>query len=222
MVLEAFRQSDRLSQVSEQLTRMLTESRHVLDLALSSLLAGADPAAVDEDIHDTDRRINALEQEIRRELVVHTSVRGAADITAVLILLMMSRKVERIGDNAKNIYDIAAQGIDLSEAPDRDELRRYRAEVSEAITLAGQVFNSADTEAAQAFVDRMVEIQGEFDEKVDALIVSTEPSNFGVPRALLYRYLKRIIANLEGMATAVVNPFDLIDYTPEGEENTET
>ncbi|HEX9887906.1 MAG TPA: PhoU domain-containing protein [Nitriliruptorales bacterium] len=222
MVLEVFRQSDRLQKVSDQITRMLNESRHVFDEAMSALLAGADPAALDDDIHGTDRRINALEQEIRRELVIHTSVRGTADITAVLILLMVGRKIERMGDNAKNIYDIAAQGIDLAEAPDHAELAGYRDEVSQAITRAGEVFNSGDVEAARTFAERMVQLQREFDQHVDTLIVSDAPSTHGVPRALLYRYLKRIVANLEGMASAVANPFDLIDYTPEGDEQGET
>ena len=35
---------------------------------------------------------------------------------------------------------------------------------------------------------------------------------YAVPRALLYRYFKRITANLSGVVSAVVSPVDQIDY----------
>ena len=48
------------------------------------------------------------------------SVHGTSDITAVLVVLMVSRKVERIGDNAKNIYDLATYDVDLSQSEDAE------------------------------------------------------------------------------------------------------
>lgn len=219
MVLELFRHTDAgLDRISQQITRMLSESRHVFDEAMSALLAGADPDVLEADIYETDRRINQLEQEIRRELIVHTSVKGTTDITSVMVLLMVSRKIERIGDNAKNIYDLVLEGIDLSGARDLDELRRYRDEISGQIAETADIFAAGEAEQAEAFMEKAVALQQECDEKMHSYLHLDEPSSFTVPRALLYRYAKRIVAQLEGIVSAVVNPFDLIDYSPTGEE----
>lgn len=196
---------------------MLVDSRHTFDEAMSALLGGGRPDVVADDIHETDRRINALEQEIRRELVVHASVRGTADITAVMIMLMVSRKIERIGDNAKNIYDLAADGVDLSNADDLPVLSGYRDELSSLISTAAEIFDANDRVGGARFVARAVELQREFDERTSGLIHSSEPSSQGVPRALLYRYFKRIVANLEGIVSTVVNPLDLVDYNATGD-----
>ena len=40
------------------------------------------------------------------------------------------------------------------------------------------------------------------------LLHSDEPGSYAVPRAMLTRYLKRVVANLEGSARAISSPFD--------------
>jgi hypothetical protein len=46
-------------------------------------------------------------------------------------------------------------------------------------------------------------------------MVSYIPSTVGVPKALLFRHLKRITAHLMNVLTAVVMPFDRLDYWDE-------
>ena len=201
---------------------MLGHARHIFDEAMSALLAGAAPEALADDIFGTDRRINELEREVRRELVVHISVHGTSDITSVLVVLMVSRKVERIGDNAKNIYDLATYDVDLSQSEDAEQLRAARDEVSEMMWAAAEIFRTEDAERGQPFLDRSRELQREYDEVVADLVRASTDAPHAVPRALLYRYLKRIVANLEGVVAGVVQPLDLIDYSPGGEEESET
>ena len=76
MVLEFFRRGSesQLEQIESKIGQMLGDARHSFDLAASALLAGADPAVVGHDVHATDKRINATEREVRRDLVVHVSV----------------------------------------------------------------------------------------------------------------------------------------------------
>jgi phosphate uptake regulator len=201
---------------------MLGHARHIFDEAMSALLAGASPEALADDIFGTDRRINELEREVRRELVVHLSVHGTSDITSVLVVLMVSRKVERIGDNAKNIYDLATYDVDLSHADDAEALRSARDEVSEMMWAAADIFRTEDVERGQVFLDRTRVLQRDYDDVVAELVRSQTTAEHAVPRALLYRYLKRIVANLEGVVAGVVQPLDLIDYEPDGTEASET
>lgn len=201
---------------------MLAHARHVFDEAMSTLLAGASPAALADDVFGTDLRINALEREVRRELVVHLSVHGTTDMTAALVVLMVSRKVERIGDNAKNIYDLATYDVDLSQATDAGDLRQARDEISEMMFTAAEVFRSEDTDRGQPFLDRARELQHLYEERIADLVRANDTSDYAVARALLYRYLKRIAANLEGVVAGVVQPLETIDYEPDGTEIDET
>lgn len=225
MIWQAFRSGASgpgLENMVGHVAEMLGHARHIFDEAMSALLAGASPDALADDIFGTDRRINELEREVRRELIVHVSVHGTADITAALVVLMVSRKVERIGDNAKNIYDLATYDVDLSQAEDAPQLREDRDEVSQMMWTAAEVFRHEDADRGQAFLDRSRQLQRIYDDRVADLVRSAGRADHAVPRALLYRYLKRIVANLEGVVAGVVQPLEMIDYEPDGGEASET
>jgi phosphate uptake regulator len=197
------------------LLEMLANDRHSFDLATSALLMGADPEAVGPDLRSTDRLVNEATREVRRLLVVHVSVHGATQVTPVLTYMSIVKDVERVGDYAKNIFDIAAQGIDLSGEADREELGGYRDRVSTLITEASRAFGEGDVDRArelQAEGDAMLD---DFDGRVDAYLHSTQPAAEAVPRALYYRYLKRITAHLMNMLTALTMPVDRLDYFDE-------
>jgi len=131
MVMSFFRKSDSpLEQISNQTISMLGDARHSFDLASTVILSGADSKAVGADIDATDRRINEAEQKLRSELVVHVSVRGGGDIGLVLGYTLLLKKIERIGDQARNIFDLAADGVSLAGSDDIDEFVARRQEIS--------------------------------------------------------------------------------------------
>ena len=57
-----------------------------------------------------------------------------------------------------------------------------------------------------------------FDDLVDSLVTSDGAASEAVPRALFYRHLKRIVAHLMNLLTAVVVPVDRLDYLDEPRE----
>ncbi len=128
MVLKFFqgRRENHLEQAEGKLLEMLANDQHSFDTATSVLLDGADPVSVGPDLAATDAQINEAERELRRHLVVHASVHGSSQVAAILVYMSVAKDVERIGDYSKNIYDVAAQGADLSDSPDRNELIGYR------------------------------------------------------------------------------------------------
>ena len=89
---------------------MMANNRHSFYIATSALLSGSDPAVVGPDLHRTDLQVNEAQRAIRRELVVHASVHGTSQVPAILTYMSVDKDVERIGDYAKNIYDLAAMG----------------------------------------------------------------------------------------------------------------
>lgn len=218
MVMEFFRggADKELEQIEQTIQQMLLDCRHTFDAAINALLGGTDPDLVKKDIKKTDRRVNKSEREVRRELVVHTSVRGAqADIPMVLVSMSIVKDAERIGDYAKNIFDIAREGVDLSSADDLDQLIRHRDRVSRLIAETARIFGERDTEAAHLILQTEDENLDEYDSIVVAQIESEQPAAEAVPRALLYRYLKRITAHAMNILTSLVMPIDRLNYYDE-------
>ena len=218
MVLDFFRGGGdaQLEQIEAQIRQMLVDDRHTFDTAINALIAGTDPELVRKDVHKSDRRVNKAERAVRRQLVVHVSVRGAsADISLVLASMSVVKDAERIGDYSKNIWDIANSGVDLSGAEDISVLIRYRDRISRLIGETARVFGEKDLDAAHALLQGGDDLQAEYDELIAEQLHTDRPAREAVPRALLYRYLKRITAHLLNILTSLVMPIDRLDYYDE-------
>lgn len=218
MVMSFFRKSESgLDHISHQTISMLGDARHSFDLASTAVLSGADPDAIGADIEATDRRINQAEQQLRSELVVHVAVRGSDDIGLVLGYTLLLKKIERIGDQAKNIFELATEGVSLLGASDIEEFVTHRQQISLMYVEAADLLASQDVTAARDFLARSLVLNDQCGAKVREYMQSEEPGSWAVPRAILYRYWKRIVANLAGIVTAAIEPLQSIDYLDDGE-----
>jgi phosphate uptake regulator len=148
-------------------------------------------------------------------LVVHASVAGGIEIPTVLVYMSIVKDIERIGDYAKNLIDIALDGVTFSSAPDSEEWRRLSGEVSHLIADAAETFHARDVERARTLLTRGDELLGQFDDKVSALVRGEDQRSQAVARALAYRYVKRVVAHLLNLLTAVVMPIHRLDYLDE-------
>lgn len=208
MVLSFFRGDDGVfDTIDRQVTEMLGACRHAFDLATGALIASDDIVAIGEDVRSTDRIVNQLEEDVRRELVVHAAVRGGTDIGVVLTSLLVVKKLERVGDQCKNIFDLADRGVRIT-AEDRAEFDEDRRVVSGLFAEAVQVLAARDEPAIADYTERAEALMSVYDERVNELLDSERASSWGVPRAMLARYLKRIVANLDGCARVVSTPLD--------------
>ncbi|MBC8195747.1 MAG: PhoU domain-containing protein [Acidimicrobiia bacterium] len=203
--------------IDAQVQRMVTDARHTFDLAMNALTGGA-VETVAEDVRRTDRQINITEMEIRRALVVHASVHGGGDTPEVLVVMNMIKDLERIGDYNKNIFDMAEEGVSFAGSDDVDRILAYRDEVSTRIALLGEILSVRDEDRTRAYIQRGDELRREFDGRIRDLIHSSEPALTSVPRALLYRFLKRVTAHSLNVASAVIMPVDRLDYFDEDDD----
>lgn len=201
---------------SHETIAMLGDARHSFDLASAAVLAGADPTAIGADIRATDERINATEQRLRSELVVHVSVRGGDDIGLVLGYTLLLKKIERIGDQAKNILDLAEEGISLAGSDDVSGFNARRQEISQMYVEAADVLATGDAERAAAFLARTREMNADCERRLHEYMQSNEPGHWAVPRAILHRYWKRIVANLAGIVSSAIEPIQSLDYLDGG------
>jgi len=184
----------------------------VFDLAISTLLDRAPVAELGPKLRATDLKIHALEQELRRQLAVHASVFGGIETPVVLVYMSIVKDLERLGDYAKNLLDLARDGADFSTLADADDWRRIAGEIAAQITEAAATFRERDVEAARRVVEKAKVLMSDFDRRVTALVRGDDTGPQAVARALACRYLKRVAAHVSNVLTAVINPVDKLDF----------
>lgn len=215
------RGSEPLERIEQKIQTMLEHDRREFELAMSALVGGAVAAEVNPELRSTDQKVNQLEREIRRELVVHASVLGRIETPAVLIYMSIVKDIERIGDYAKNLLDLALDGADFRNTPDAEEWRELEQRVSRYMADVGAAFGRRDAEASRPLLNTGGDMLGLFDRRVSALVRGEAGgrNEQSVARALAYRYLKRVVAHLMNVLSAVVMPVDRLDYFDEDPED---
>ncbi|QGG93657.1 PhoU domain-containing protein [Actinomarinicola tropica] len=217
MVLSFFRRGESgMEQITQRVVDMLHDARHSFDLATSALVDGVPAGDVADDLHATDERINRAEQELRRELIVHVAVHGGDDIGDVLGYTLLIKKIERIGDQAKNIWDMAGEGVSFAEADDREEYASGLRAISEMVDEVAELIVDPDPDRIAAFRARADAMRVAEEARIREFMHSDEPGHWAVPRAVLHRYLKRVVANLGGVVTTLTEPVQTQDYFDEG------
>jgi phosphate uptake regulator len=208
-----FRDADQLQHVEEQLVEMLANCQEAFRLATTAVFGEADVDVTGADLKTLDKEINRTERAIRRELLVHGTVRGA-DVDQGLMLTYMSlaKDIERIGDKCKDIWELAEMGANLSEGPGADELARDRARVAELLEETLDVFAREDAGMVHELIPGIRKAGESYDALVHQYVMSDAPSREASPRALFYRYVKRLSAHLSNILSSIVMPVDRLDF----------
>jgi phosphate uptake regulator len=208
-----FKEADSLGDVEAQLDQMLANCSQMFDLATDAIFGVVSAETISDELRSLDKEVNKTERGVRRELLVHGAVRHA-EIEQGLLLAYMSvaKDIERIGDYCKNIWDLAAAGVDFSGASDGEMLKGHVDEVREMLAAGRAAFTTQDQKAVHALIPRIEVDAAGHDELVMGYVRSTESGSFAVPRALFYRFLKRICSHLSNVLSSVVMPLDRIDY----------
>ncbi len=221
MVLDFFKRVDHSSieEVEAKLVEMLHNARAVYDAATDAIFGGGKSKETKNTVKGTDREINVAQQEVRRALLVHASVVPGADIPLVLAYMSVVKDVERIGDYAKNLYDIARYGEDFAADPDHEELTSYAEAVGQLIDDAAEVFSNRNVERAESLIAKADGFLDDYDRHVKAAYQSEGPASAAVARALYFRYLKRITSHVMNLMTSLVVPVDMLDYYDEAKDD---
>jgi phosphate uptake regulator len=221
MVLDFFRRSSHstVEEVEQRIAGMLVDGRQVYDAAMGALFGGGKSKETKREVRETDRGINRAQQEVRRALLLHAAAHESVDLGLVLGYMSVVKDAERIGDYAKNLYDLAKYGVNFEGASDVGELEEYCDAVGNLIDDAAAVFAERDVTRAQRLIDKADTFLDEYDGHIKKAYLSEGPASDAVARALYYRYLKRITAHLMNLMTSLVMPVDRLDYYDEARED---
>jgi hypothetical protein len=133
----------------------------------------------------------------------------------VLGFILLLKKIERVGDQTKNILELAEEGVSLHEADDIKELLAERQVISALFAETSDLLAKDSPELTDDFVDRLKTLSDDQNAKILSYISSELPGYEVVPRAIYHRYLKRIVANLLGVVSTAAEPLPNIDYLDE-------
>ena len=176
----------------------------------------SDKAALKIDIRKKDQQINKYQQEIRRMMMTHLAISSQTEVHQALVMTSIVIDVERIGDYAKNIEDLAkVHPKRLMAGPYEDIVKNLEDEVKSKFESVTSAFKIYDIEAAKEVMDEHRSITKQCDLLVNELVAEPKseiPANDQVALALYVRYLKRISSHLTNIVSSVVNPFAMIGF----------
>ena len=208
--------TDLLDSIDAKLSEMLTNSMHAYDITMNCLLGDTNLETVREDLYNTDKAINELHREVRREMIIHSAVNSRnLDIPLLLSYMTMSKDIERIGDYCKNLFEIAETGNSFAKGDDLDAHMELKNDIGKLIVYLQSCLNLDDESKVQDLITLGSSLNNDLDEKITALLEDKEKIQYPVATTLFYRYLKRIVSHIVNAATAIIMPTDQIDYLDE-------
>ena len=208
-----FRDSDQLENVEQQLAAMLAQCQDAYRIATEAVFGERDPVAAGEELLALDQEINRTERAIRRELLVHGTVRGAeVDQGLMLTYMSVAKDIERIGDKCKDIWELTGMGANFSVGDDIEELLEHRHHVAELIEWTLDAFTTEDAQKVHELISTIDEDAEHYDSHVLQFVQTDLPSRYAAPRALFYRYIKRLSRHLSNILSSVVMPVDRLDF----------
>lgn len=215
-ILSYWRSDDLISIAWKDSYEMLNLSKEMFVQAVK-LLREKNNLRLAKALKKRDIQINDYHQTVRKKIMTYYVLHPeAANINNGFILANIVNDIERLGDYAKNILDIA---IDYPDFIVGEKLPKDLANI-EKITVKSfektlEAIHAQDTEVAQTLLEDYKENQ-DLSEIIIRKIIQEEiefdSQKQAVAVALYSRYLKRIRAHLKNITTILINPFDTIGY----------
>ncbi|MCH2115187.1 MAG: hypothetical protein MK171_09805 [Pirellulales bacterium] len=202
-----------LERMRAEFGQMLDAGRHVFDAAANAFLGGTDVEIIRKDLFETDKRINRSEQQIRREIVVHTTVHGPSSFPQCLVLMSVVKDAERVGDYSKNIFDLAELTPKQPFGKHRDDLVELKDRISNLMSSCRKVFDKQDEQAAKDLIAVAESIEDHCDKQISQIILEEDRGELNATYALAYRYFKRVTSHSFNVLTSIVQPLDKIDFS---------
>jgi len=200
----------------EEFKQMLDSTEKMYTLVRARLLEEAQEPGLEEQIREIDKGVNDAQRDIRKRIIEHLSLQPTVDVNACLLLMSVVKDAERLGDYAKNLYEVTQ----LQDKPmDVELFRRYfddlDQEVSTLFRLTREAFVESDETKAQMAWGYENKVAKWCDNVVKEVAKSDLSVNEAVCFTLIARHFKRIVAHLVNIATSVVLPLSDLDYFDE-------
>ena len=215
--LAIFKKDTLIDRAYQRSFEMLDITNEMYVEARNSLRQRED-AEVNLQVKETDKKVNSYEREVRRMVFNHLAVQGTADLPSALILVSIIIDIERIGDYAKNMVELALdhpgklQGGKFEEA-----IVRIEEALEDNFIQTKTCFKEGNPEVALELMRKYAWVNDACDDVVMALVKEKDSEirpGDAAALAIYTRWLKRVNSHLRNITTSVVNPFDRIGFEP--------
>jgi len=215
-LLRFWKGEDFLKYVLESFKNMLDDAQIMFDSVCRRLIDNNEEPGLKNRVYSIDKQVNDLQRDIRKRVVEHLSLQPSADVPICLLLMSVVKDAERLGDYAKNLYEVST----LMKGPLNKEkylelFDSVETEISELFKETKKAFiDSYEAKAIKAW-DYKTRIAKRCDQIIEKLADSNLSVNDSVCFTLMARYFKRITAHLTNIATSVILPLTDLDYFDE-------
>lgn len=219
-LIEAFRGGDALREMLQRFDQMLDKADWVFSQTSPENVSAADLQKVREGIYANDRRINELERSIRYRVLTHLTVNPGEDASTCMMLMVVTKDAERIGDYCKNVFEVLLYcGAPRYASMHEGELQDVRRKVEQMMPQTRQAFSGGDVIAAQQVIESGGGVSQQTDSLVQEILQATEsPAKEPAAQVLLARHYKRISSHLSNICSAITSPVDMLGYYYEAGE----
>jgi phosphate transport system protein len=218
-LLSIFRSETPLRKTGKEFAYILEVAHGMVVKAGEIFFTPPGTAADREQIYQQDILVNKSERSIRKQVVTHLVVHGnTVDLPYCLYLMSLVKDVERIGDYAKNMAELA--DIHPEPLPQDDiteELGRLRAAVESALEATPAILTESKYEQAHDLIREGRELARRCDVLVRTIARSGYESGSTAVAVLAARYYKRINGHVLNILSSVVMPLHKLDYYDEDE-----
>ena len=215
-LLQFWKGKDFLHQVLEEFKSMLDDAQIMFDSVCRRLIDNKEEPGLKDRVYSIDKQVNNLQRDIRKRVVEHLSLQPSKDVPICLLLMSVVKDAERLGDYAKNLYEVST----LMKGPLNKEkylelFDSVEVEISELFKETKKAFIESDEAKAAKAWDYKTKIAKRCDQIIEKLAASSLSVNESVCFTLIARYFKRITAHLTNIATSVILPLTDLDYFDE-------
>jgi Phosphate uptake regulator len=196
---------DSLDTIDAKLSEMLTNSMHIFDISMNCLLGDTNLDSVRDDLYSTDKAINELHREVRREMIIHSAVNSRnLDIPLLLSYMTMSKDIERIGDYCKNLFEIAETGNTFVKGDDLDEYIELRNDIGKLIVYLQSCLNLDDEAKVQDLITLGSSISSDLDGRITSLLEKERGSSISSGFYLYFQIFKENSSPYCNASTALI------------------
>ena len=223
-IFYAFQEDTAINDIYQLSKDMMASSQAMFKYSVASL-RNKESLAEKRDIPEEDKKLNALEAEVRKHLFIYLTIdRAVKNHRAVLVTSLISHDIERIGDYSKNIYYLGEKYQDSQKFGKFDgSLSEIESELLTEFDNSVKYFQDFDEGEHKSASAHLTSAN----EKIEALLreLQDSPENSGldtkviISLVLYLRFLKRISSHLRNVATSYYNPVDRIGFKVEEEQN---
>ena len=212
-LLQALKRKNLMAEALDITEEGMVKAEKITRASLALLLDRQQPKF---DIYALDREINRDEIMVRRLIFQHQLLNPDMELTPSLVITSTIIDVERIGDYAKNIYELAEKYPHPFEGSEHfDAVREIATETLSMFGETATAFREADVPRAERIMREHSDVGRRCESIIDKVVEDPDlKAKDAVAIVLAARYLKRVSAHLSNLASSVVNPFDRIGFKP--------